>query len=174
MRSMVPRALSLFPTRGFSTLPPPNTIVWSESSLKALDPAGLALALREASRLYYEGRPAISDDLFEAMQEALRAQTPDSEALREVGSEPLTDRVACKFVFLMLHYRIMLLLYAVPYRMGSLNKLTPGDKGRNGIRIFKEKFSGPFCVTDKLDGYSYIYTIYSFTICALRLTYVLF
>lgn len=58
---------------------------------KADHVAELAEAIMHHKRLYYAGRPAISDPAFDKLEDELRHLAPDHPALSYVGAEPDTD-----------------------------------------------------------------------------------
>lgn len=95
--------------------------------------------IRERSHEYYNGIATVSDDVFEIRKLELVALTSgDSEALKAIGSPPVSDWEK--------------VLHSIP--MGSLDKVqTPED-----FRLWAEKIGRAptelFTVTDKIDGIS--------------------
>jgi NAD-dependent DNA ligase len=87
--------------------------------------------IRKASAAYYNDVPIMSDAEFDALVDELRALSPKSKVLTEIGAPIVGKKVA------------------LPFPMLSLDKLKPDD-----VDSWVNKQTGPFIVSDKLDGTS--------------------
>ena len=92
----------------------------------------IAKLLKEASLKYYEGKPNISDDIFDIMKDYLTDKDPNNPVLKEIGA-PVVSKVK------------------LPYWMGSLDKIRDDE---NALTKWKTKYSGSVVISDKLDGNS--------------------
>ena len=92
----------------------------------------IAKLLKDASSKYYEGSPAITDDIFDIMKDYLTEKDPENPVLSEIGA-PVGSKVK------------------LPYWMGSLDKIRDDEKS---LDKWKAKHTGSVVVSDKLDGNS--------------------
>lgn len=96
----------------------------------------LANTLRKLSFYYYNtGEPLVPDPVFDLLRDILKERDPNNEFLTETGS-PIP------------HTREKIIL---PFPMTSLDKIKPDTKELNK---WKSKYTGPYIITDKLDGIS--------------------
>ena len=95
--------------------------------------AKIVATLKEASAAYYNGGPlTMSDDAFDTLLEKLRTLDPANPYLSTIGAPPTTS------------------VTRLPYAMPSLDKIKPGQDAL--IRFIAA--TGPFVVSEKLDGLS--------------------
>lgn len=52
---------------------------------------GLADLIRHHRKMYYSGKPEVTDKYFDAIEDRLRELDPENEALKEVGSQEVED-----------------------------------------------------------------------------------
>jgi NAD-dependent DNA ligase len=91
----------------------------------------------KASYAYYNtDTPILSDNVFDTLIELLKEKAPDSKVLNQIGSQ-LLDNVSNKSM--------------LPYHLGSMDKVKPGS---SQLRLWLDKYEGPFCISEKLDGLS--------------------
>ena len=84
---------------------------------------------------YFNGESVISDEVYDMLTEQLTMLDPDNLILQEVGHE-VTNGTRIK----------------LPFHMGSMSKFKPSDD-----KLFdkwKLKYTGPYIVSNKLDGVS--------------------
>jgi len=90
--------------------------------------------LKKASHDYYEtGKPSMTDDEYDTLKDTLQTMDPTNAFLNDVGSLPEAGRVA------------------LPFAMPSLKKVKPET-------LSAVKLTGPFVISDKLDGISALWT----------------
>lgn len=114
----------------------------------------LEAEIRRLRRLYYEGKPEVTDLEFDALEDALRRLAPESPVLAEVGSPPAgEDRetldppaVASRAVD---RPTIGLPTKVHKIPMGSLEKISD-----DRLDAWAEKAGPLFLVQEKLDGIS--------------------
>jgi NAD-dependent DNA ligase len=98
------------------------------------DIKSLVKTLKMASHNYYEtDKPSMTDEEYDVLRERLYELDPANSFFNEVGSLPEKARIN------------------LPHAMPSLRKIKPDTL--SGIRL-----SGPFVITDKLDGISALWT----------------
>lgn len=91
--------------------------------------------LKELSYHYYHSdTPLVSDATYDILHDVLETRDPTNEYLQEVGSAPINKE-----------------LVELPYPMASLNKIKPE---KNILNSWKNKYTGPYVLSDKLDGVS--------------------
>jgi NAD-dependent DNA ligase len=92
--------------------------------------ASIAKQLAAASKAYYEtGKPVMSDTEYDSLKEKLERLDPDHPYLQQVGA-PVSEGAV-----------------QLPHHMPSLKKVKPDTLG-------SVKLSGPFVISEKLDGVS--------------------
>jgi len=90
--------------------------------------------LKKASHDYYEtGKPSMTDNEYDTLKDTLQTMDPTNAFLNDVGSLPEAGRVA------------------LPFAMPSLKKVKPET-------LSAVKLTGPFVISDKLDGISALWT----------------
>ena len=95
----------------------------------------LVTILKKMSEYYYtQNEPLVDDDTFDLMVDVLKERDPNNEFLFQTGA-PSASRDDVE----------------LPFGMPSLNKIKPGEKSLT--KYFKE-YTGPYVVSDKLDGIS--------------------
>lgn len=106
---------------------------WTYANTISVDE--LADTLRQLSYYYYNtNKSLVSDEIFDILHDQLAERDPKNPFLSEVGAKIIKEKVK------------------LPYFMPSLDKIKP-DKAEKLV-LFSEKFSGPFVVSDKMDGVS--------------------
>lgn len=93
----------------------------------------IAKLIKDASSYYYEGKPVISDDIFDIMKNYLTKREPSHPVLKAIGAVAHGTKVK------------------LPYWMGSLDKIREDEKA---LQSWKSKYSGKVIISDKLDGNS--------------------
>lgn len=99
----------------------------------------LARVLEVLSDHYYNDDALVSDAVFDRLQEHLRRLDPQHPSVRAVGSVIRSERTKV----------------ALPYRMGSLDKIKAEDSQVQArLTRWTKQFPGPYVVSQKLDGSS--------------------
>lgn len=94
-----------------------------------------------ANYKYYNSCYSImNDDVYDLIRNLLEQRKPNSHILHSVGA-PLNSNDKVK----------------LPYWMGSMDKIKPDS---NQLRIYLNKFKGPYVISDKLDGSSGLFHHY--------------
>ena len=89
--------------------------------------------IKEANVDYYNNESHITDEIYDIIKNILEYKFPQSELLKEVGAAVLSNKVT------------------LPTYMGSMDKLKPDT---SALKRWIAKYSGPYIVSDKLDGIS--------------------
>ena len=89
--------------------------------------------IKEANVDYYNNESQITDEIYDIVKNILEYKYPQSELLTEVGAAVLTNKVP------------------LPTYMGSMDKLKPDT---SALKRWIAGYSGPYIVSDKLDGIS--------------------
>ena len=84
-----------------------------------------------------DGEPLMEDNTFDLMREFVEDKFPKAKALDEVGAQVEKNKVK------------------LPYEMWSMDKIKPDT---NVIDKWREKYTGPYVISCKLDGVSGLYT----------------
>lgn len=93
--------------------------------------------LKRADEAFFNtGNTILSDDIYDIIKDHVRDKYPKDPYLKRVGADE-ENKVK------------------LPYYMGSQNKIRDDE---NEIAKFQAKYSGPFVVSDKLDGISCLIT----------------
>lgn len=96
----------------------------------------LVKLLKKLSDNYYNtGEALVDDNTYDSLKELLEKKDPNHPFLEEVGA-PIKGT----------KNKAML-----PFKMGSLTKIKPNS---GDLTKFSEKYSGPYVISDKLDGAS--------------------
>jgi DNA ligase (NAD+) len=96
-----------------------------------LTPANLVKLLKSLSTSYYTENPVITDNVYDILKSVLEEKDPKNKFLKTVGYDMTNDRTKVK----------------LPYPLFSLDKLKT-------ITLWLNKYSGPYMLSDKLDGIS--------------------
>lgn len=108
--------------------------------LKLMSEHEIAELLQHESHLYYsEGKPNLTDDMFDMVKAHLESINPKHPILHHVGSYVHDDDSRKT---------------KLPFYMGSLDKIKSDD---HALEQFKSKFKGSYVVSDKLDGNSALF-----------------
>lgn len=90
--------------------------------------------LKKLSYYYYQtGNELVPDAIYDLLFDILSNRDPTNLYLQQIGSIPVKDKVK------------------LPYPMASLNKVKPTS---DTLDTWKSKYSGPYVISDKLDGVS--------------------
>lgn len=93
----------------------------------------LVKLLKKLSDVYYNtGKTLVSDKVFDSLEDVLRERDPSNIYFNKVGAPVTKDKVK------------------LPYFMASLDKIKSEDK----LDAWIDDYSGPYVVSDKLDGVS--------------------
>jgi len=95
----------------------------------------LVKLLDEANQKYRQGDSPISDDTYDIILESLQSRDPNNPYLKQIGA-PVRDDIIKE---------------TLPFWMGSMDKVKPNTRE---LDRFLSKFSGPYCLSEKLDGLS--------------------
>ncbi len=106
-----------------------------EKFLEKLDETKLEKILAYASDKYYNENPVLSDDVYDLLEDRLRNLDPENKILGKTGAPIRSDIEKVK----------------LPVWLGSLDKIKPDTRK---LEIWLEKYTGPYVVSDKLDGIS--------------------
>lgn len=92
--------------------------------------------IKYANHYYHNtDKTLVSDYAYDEIKDILKEKAPNSSVLDEVGAPIDGTKEKVK----------------LPFYMGSMDKVKPGDKN---LSRFTKKYSGPYVVSDKLDGIS--------------------
>ena len=106
-----------------------------EKFLEKLNESKLEKILTYASDKYYNDDPVLDDDVYDLMEDKLRELNPKNKILGKTGAPIRSDIEKVK----------------LPVWLGSLDKIKPDTRK---LEIWLEKYTGPYVVSDKLDGIS--------------------
>jgi DNA ligase (NAD+) len=97
--------------------------------------------LKSLSHEYYNTQTSpISDDIYDILKNVLATRDPNNKFLKEIGAPISKDKVK------------------LPCFMASLDKIKPDT---SALDSWKTKYTGPYVLTDKLDGVSALLVISS-------------
>ena len=107
-----------------------------------LDTPTIVKIIEVANEYYYNNNNTImSDEVYDILKDTLEERHPDHPLLFSVGANPVIEKMKVK----------------LPYWMGSMNKIKPGDKK---LALWFNKYKGnSYVISDKLDGVSCLYYI---------------
>ena len=118
-----------------------NIAQFKQQGIKTLDSlseAQLAAMLDAANNAFHcKGEPLMTDGEYDILHEYLENKYPKSSVLQEVGA--VVEKNKAK----------------LPYEMWSMDKIKP-DSGT--LDKWKQKYTGPYVISCKLDGVSGLYT----------------
>jgi len=98
----------------------------------------LVKIIKYAADKYYNEQPVISDQIYDLLIDAIKDKDPTNPVLKQIGAKVTTNKVK------------------LPYFMGSMDKIKPGSPV---LEKWLKKYSGPYIVSDKLDGVSGLFHI---------------
>ena len=108
-------------------------------SLETLSEQQLSSMVVESNKAFHFNKtPVMTDNEYDIMKEFLEKKFPNSAVLKEVGT-PIIEKNKVN----------------LPYEMASMDKIKP-DTG--ALNSWKQKFSGPYLLSCKLDGVSGLYS----------------
>ena len=108
--------------------------------LEALDQATLAEMVRSANSAYYNTQEAVmTDNEYDILKEFIATKYPKNAINEEVGA-PIVGRNKV----------------TLPFEMPSMDKIKPDT---NALAIWKNKYTGPYVISCKLDGVSGMYVL---------------
>lgn len=94
--------------------------------------------IKKHKAAYYTGKPTISDEEYDALEDQLREIDSENPVLMSIGSEVKASAAR------------------LPFPMGSQTKIKA--TGVSEISRFQDKYQGTYVVSDKLDGISCLVT----------------
>ena len=103
---------------------------------KNVDIGDLVKLLRKASDHYYNSAPIMTDQEFDIIRDHIESIAPQHPVLKEIGA-PIKTKQKIK----------------LPYFMASMNKVKP-----DSLNKWIHEYTGPYCVSAKLDGVSGLFT----------------
>lgn len=103
---------------------------------KKLDITEFEQLLIDAAEAYYNtDKQLITDETYDILIDYLKEIKPKSTVLKAIGSQPVDERTKVK----------------LPYHLGSMDKIKPGSRK---LELWFSRYSGPYLISDKLDGLS--------------------
>lgn len=106
--------------------------------LESLSEKQLSKMIELANDAFHrDGQPIMEDNAFDLMREFVENKFPKAKALEEVGAPVGKNKVS------------------LPYEMWSMDKIKPDT---NIIDRWREKYTGPYVISCKLDGVSGLYS----------------
>jgi NAD-dependent DNA ligase len=108
------------------------------SAFKGLNEQQLSEMLVYAQNAYTNQQPVMSDEQYDILQEYISEKFPKNKAIKNVGAPVPVDKMEV----------------TLPYDMPSMDKIKP-DTG--ALQKWKQKYSGPYLLSAKLDGVSGLY-----------------
>ena len=107
-----------------------------KKNAKTFNEEELVKVLKKMSDTYYNtGTSIVEDEVYDYLKDLLKSKDPENPFLDEVGAPVKGTKNKVK----------------LPYEMGSLAKIKPNSGDLDKFRI---KYSGPYVISDKLDGAS--------------------
>lgn len=107
-------------------------------ALESLSEKQLSQMIELANAAFHrDGEPIMEDAAFDLMREFVEDKFPKAKALEEVGAQVEKNKVK------------------LPYEMWSMDKIKPDT---NIIDRWREKYTGPYVISCKLDGVSGLYS----------------
>ncbi|MHA2398932.1 MAG: helix-hairpin-helix domain-containing protein [Promethearchaeota archaeon] len=109
-------------------------------TLKILTEKQLETMLDEAQKAYYNDpeNSLLTDNEYDIIKEYMEKKYPKNKVLDQIGA-PIQDKNKVK----------------LPYFMASMDKIKPDT---NALQKWKDKYSGPYVLSAKLDGISGLYS----------------
>jgi NAD-dependent DNA ligase len=105
-------------------------------AVKSLNDEDLEKLLRKLSDSYYNtDKPLVDDKVYDILYDLLKERDPTNKFLKESGAKIKVGRKKVE----------------LKYPMGSLTKIKPYE---GDLDPFLNKFTGPYVISDKLDGVS--------------------
>ena len=105
--------------------------------MEQLNEFQLSSILKEASKLYYNSEPVLSDNQYDIIKSFIQQKYPSNSAILEIGAPVERNKAT------------------LPYFMGSMDKIKPDT---NALVLWTSKYKGPYVISCKLDGVSALYT----------------
>jgi NAD-dependent DNA ligase len=105
--------------------------------LEKLNEKQLGDIIHIANNYYYNQTPLMTDNQYDIVKEFIEKNYPDNAVINEIGAEVERNKVK------------------LPYEMASMDKIKPDT---NALAIWKQKYTGPYVLSCKLDGVSGLYT----------------
>ena len=107
------------------------------SALHSMTEKELSQIILEASKAYYNENELMTDNEFDIVKEYVENKYPKNKALQEIGAPVEKNKVS------------------LPYNMPSMDKIKPNT---NSLQKWKQKYSGDYVLSAKLDGISALYS----------------
>jgi len=105
------------------------------SALHSMTEKELSQIILEASKAYYNENELMTDNEFDIVKEYMENKYPKNRVLQEIGAPVEKNKVS------------------LPYNMPSMDKIKPDT---NSLQKWKQKYSGPYVLSAKLDGISHL------------------
>jgi len=110
--------------------------------LQSLSKQDIEKIIKEGDELFHTNKkPIMTDNEYDIIREFLINKYPNTKIVQEVGFD-IADEINTKAKV------------TLPYKMFSMNKIKPDT---NTINTWKNKYTGPYVVSCKLDGVSGMY-----------------
>jgi NAD-dependent DNA ligase len=107
------------------------------SVLENLNEKQLEDIIHAANDNYYNQTPLMTDNQYDIVKEYIEKKYPTNAVINEIGAEVERNKVK------------------LPYEMASMDKIKPDT---NALSAWKQKYTGPYVLSCKLDGVSGLYT----------------
>lgn len=107
------------------------------SVLHQLNEAQLSKIIKAANDAYYNQTQLMSDNEYDIIKDFIAEKYPSNQIIHEVGASVERNKVT------------------LPYKMASMDKIKPDTMA---LTNWKNKYSGPYVLSCKLDGVSGLYT----------------
>ena len=108
------------------------------SYLQTLTEGQLVDLIVSANDAYYNKKPILSDDQFDIVKEYVELKYPSNTVLKNIGAPVEKGKVL------------------LPFNMPSMNKIKPDT---DALAKWKQKYTGPYVLSAKLDGVSGMYVL---------------
>tara|TARA_B110000208_G_scaffold191851_1_gene260503 strand:+ start:3007 stop:4887 length:1881 start_codon:yes stop_codon:yes gene_type:complete len=109
------------------------------NSINLLNISELVKVLKYASDKYYNDEAVLTDEEYDDLYDLLKEKSPNNKFFSLIGSE--------------IHSKEKIKL---PFHMGSMEKMKPN---MGLIDRWKNKYKGPYLISDKLDGVSGLFVV---------------
>ena len=106
--------------------------------LKTLKETEIEKVLEEANQTFFNNVSVLTDSEYDIVKEYMETTYTSNKMVKEIGAT-VVDKNKVK----------------LPYYMGSMDKIKPDT---NAIDKWKQKYSGPYVISAKLDGVSGLYS----------------
>jgi DNA ligase (NAD+) len=108
-------------------------------TIESLNESQIVELIRDANQAYYNKTPVLTDNEYDIIREYAERTFPDNKDISAIGAPPA--------VFTKNKVKL-------PYNMPSMDKIKPDT---NALDNWKERYNGPYVLSQKLDGVSGMY-----------------